>query len=275
MNKFKLVIVIALFSIITNNSKAQTIKVIDTEISFENKLRPALSANTDPEQDALESAWKSYMKKNFDIKFKSSSFSSNENLLAANDITVIKISDKRLNLKARISGTANGSEIKVFASFGYDIFINKNDYPKEHEALKSIITNFLLEFLTDFYNREIKETTKKIHKLNNKKISLLKSIEKNNKKITKSEAKLSKLNSVQDSSGVKEVKTLKKINKLTSKNATRENSNRESNGAIIQIDEKLIVRKEQLESLKAKYDNLRQYPIKCVKLISESAFFIA
>lgn len=256
MRKFITLIFTTLIVLTAFNSKAQTLKIDTTQISFENKLRPAIGAMVEPEPDLLKKAWKSYMKKNFGAKVDGIGFLQNKEMLTASDVTINKISDKRMNIYARVTEITSGSEIKVFASFGYDFFIGQTNYPKEYDALQSIVSEFLQQNLNEFYNDEIKETSKRIKDLDKEKIGLLKSIEKNNKKAVELSDDIVELSGTQKTNTEQSIKSVEKISKFSTEKTALENKSREATVSILQIDEELISRKVKLEKLKAKHDNL-------------------
>lgn len=252
--KFKLLM--AFFAFGFFNAKAQTIKIDTTQISFENKLRPALGANVDPEPKPLKKAWAAYLKKKYDVKIKGIGWFANKDLLTAQDVTIATISTKRMNLYTRIIETTSGSEIKLFASFGYDIFIGSSNYPIEFSALQNMLNTFLLQNLNEYYSDEEKATSKRIKSLNKEKISLLKSIEKNQSRIKRAESDIEQARAKQDSTAQSKINATEKITKLTTEKTNMENENLTSAASIQLIDEKLTMRKAKLEKLKLKHKEL-------------------
>ena len=256
MNKIKIVMLSALITFGSLTAIAQTIVIDTTQISFENKLRPAIGANVDPEPKSLKKAWASYLKKNYDVKMKGIGLLSNKDLLKAEDVTMNVVSSKRMNLYTRITETSNGSEIKVFASYGYDIFIGVKNYPKEYEALQTVFNNFLLQNLNDYYSDEIKATSKRISSLKKEKVKLQKSVAKNEKKIKKLEEDIALASATDKLTTEEKIKETEKTNKLNDTKTKLENDNRTSTATLPQIDEKLVLKKAKLDKLKLKHDNL-------------------
>ena len=157
--KIYLGLILIIFSIDLN---AQSFKIDTTSISFENKLRPCLSANIDPEDRSLQKAWTSYLKNNYEVKLRKTS---TKNVFAAKDITLLMVSSKRMNLYTRIIETTSGSEMNLFSSFGYDFFVSPDKYPAEFEAYRKIMQSFLSQYLTTFYTDEIEATIERIKEL--------------------------------------------------------------------------------------------------------------
>ena len=248
MNPLKIYIgfIIFIFSIGMN---AQTFKIDTSSIDFEKKSRPCLLANLDPEARSLQKAWTSYMKKNYEVKFKKTS---DKDVLVAKDIIMTNVSIKRMNLYTRIIETTSGSEMKLFSSFGYDFFIGPVNYPIEFEAYRKIMNAFLTQYLTTFYTDEIKATIERINQLDKANLSIKKNIEKNQKKIDNGKKQIASYNAANESDPDKAIKILQKINSLTQDETTLENENAKATLEIMLNNEKLVIRKTKLINLKSK-----------------------
>lgn len=171
-----------LFSVQVN---AQTYTIDTSEISFENKLRPCFDVRFDADAKTVKKAWDDFFKKYYSVKIKGIGFLTNKDVITGSDVTIADISDKRMDLYARITDVAGGSELKYFMSFGYDFFIGPVNYPKEFSGMKKILNDFSVEFLTDFYGSEASRITKEMKSLERKIKKNNKSIKKNNRKAGK------------------------------------------------------------------------------------------
>jgi len=181
--------------IITAKLNSQTIKIETTQISYEDQLRPCMTNDLDPTPKEVKKAWSKFLDKNYDIDVSGIGWFSDEDILIAKDVTIGDISEKRINLYSRILEKGNGSEIKVFASFGYDFFIGEDNYPKEFKSLNELFYKFLFSYLSEYYSDMLEETSDKIDDNNKEKVSLLKSIEKNKDKIEDAKEDIAELNS--------------------------------------------------------------------------------
>jgi hypothetical protein len=235
---------------------SQTINIVSTEIEFEKQLRPCLSAELDPEPTLVKKQWSKFLDKNYSIDVSGIGWFSNKDILTASDVTLGSVSDKRMNLYTRILETANGSEMKLFASFGYDFFIGKDNYPAEFEKLKTLMNNFLMQFLTEYYKDKIEETSKAITKNSKEKVSLLKSIEKNKGKIEDAKNEIAKLNAKKSENSEESIKILEKINKLTKEQMDLENENNQALLEIQNLDKKVEVLKLELDKLQQRQNGL-------------------
>jgi len=236
--------------------RAQTFILENTQISFDSKLRPALAANIEPEAKSFKKAWAHYLKKTHQVKLKGIGFLVNRDLLSAKDVIVAAVSSKRMNIYTRIMETSDGSEVKLFASFGYDIFIGPENYPNEYASMQAILNTFLIENLQNYYNNEIKETSKRITGLQKEKVRILKAIRSNTVIIEKSLEDLEKINAKGHADNQDAIKLLDKANKVNTIKTKCENENTVYLTKVTQIDAKLVNRKVKLEKLKLKYKNL-------------------
>ncbi|MBI1342942.1 MAG: hypothetical protein GC171_08415 [Terrimonas sp.] len=164
---------------------AQTYRIDTSEISFENKLRPCLFVGYDADAKTVKKAWSQFLSKKYKIKTKGIGLFSDKDIISSEDVTINRISDKRMNLYAMVGDVSGGSELKYFMSFGYDFFIGPAEYPDAFKGMKELLNDFSMEFLNDFYADEAARITKDIKKLEREIKSKQRSIQKNNKKAGK------------------------------------------------------------------------------------------
>lgn len=174
---------LALLILTSFNLKAQNVSPVNGTIEHNDNERPCLYVNLDPEPKPLKKAWKSFLKDNYDFKIKGIGFLTNKDLLYKEDVVITKLSSKRMDFYTQIIENEVGSEMKVFGSFGYDIYIDENETPEEYKAMKKMLNDFLKSFLPNYYKDQIKDTEKKVKKLSKTVAGLNKDIEKNNKEV--------------------------------------------------------------------------------------------
>jgi len=179
-------LILAIATIFCLQLTAQTYKIDTSTISFENQQRPCFTVKYDASPKAVKKAWDDYFKKTYDVKVKGIGFLTNKEVITATDITLVAISDKRMNMYASVvDASGDKSELSYFMSFGYDFFIGPDKYPTEFTAMKKILNDFSVEFLTDFYYSEASRMTSEIKKLEGDIKDNNKSIKKNTKKARK------------------------------------------------------------------------------------------
>jgi translation elongation factor EF-1beta len=165
---------------------AQTYKIDTAKITFENGERPCYKVKYDASPKTVKKAWDDYFKKNYDVKVKGIGFLTNKEVITATDITLVAVSEKRMNMYAAVvDAPGDRSELSYFMSFGYDFFIGPENYPTEFTAMKKLLNDFSVAFLTDFYYSEASRMTSEIK-------GLEKDIRKNNKDIKKNTKKARK-----------------------------------------------------------------------------------
>ena len=174
----------------TMQASAQTYKIDTSEISFENKLRPCFHVNYDAPAKTVKKAWDKFFKKNYSVKITGISLLSNKDIIRGTDVTIAAISDKRMDMYARVTDIAGGSELKYFMSFGYDFFIGPVAYPKEYEGMKKILNDFSVDFLNEYYADEVSSITKKIKGFEKDISKNNRSIKKNNRKSRRASAEV-------------------------------------------------------------------------------------
>jgi len=156
----------------------QPFSIKTSQISFENKLRPCHTVIYDATAKEVKKGWISYLKNKYSIKIKGVNIFYSRDILSAMDVRISAISEKRLNIYARVAPLSVGSELKFFISFGYDFFIGPEKYPLEFEKMQNLLREFSNTFLNSYYANEISAVLKKIKKIE-------KGISKKNKDIRK------------------------------------------------------------------------------------------
>lgn len=184
MRKHSLIIILA--TIFCLKLTAQTYKIDTTTVTFENQQRPCFRVKYDASPKTVKKAWDDYFKKTYDVKVKGIGFLTNKEVITATDITLAPVSEKRMNMYASVvDAPGDRSELSYFMSFGYDFFIGPENYAAEFTAMKKILNDFSVEFLTDYYYSEASRMTNDIK-------SLEKDIKDNNKSIKKNTKKARK-----------------------------------------------------------------------------------
>ncbi len=183
-------------------SNAQSISVEDGYIKYDKESRPCLVAHVDPEPKMLEKAWNAYLKENHDFKL------GGRKIRSAERVTISALSSNAMDFYTQIIEDRNGSEMKVFARYGYDMYIDKASFSAEYDKLQTMIESFLKTFVTDYYQDIIDDTEKKVNKLSKVQTKLEKQIEKDLAKAEKLEAKAAELKETSEAN-----KTEKESNK--------------------------------------------------------------
>lgn len=182
----KQLLILSLAFVCCLSLSAQTYKIDTSTITFENANRPCLKVTYDASPKTVKKAWDEYFKKTYDVKIKGIGFLTNKDVITGTDISLVAVSDKRMNIYAAVADApGDRSELNYFMSFGYDFFIGPENYPAEFAAMKKILNDFSVEFLTEYYYSEVSRMTSEIKKLENDIKDNNKSMKKNTKKARK------------------------------------------------------------------------------------------
>lgn len=182
----KQLLILSLAFVCCLSLSAQTYKIDTSTITFENANRPCLKVTYDASPKTVKKAWDEYFKKTYDVKIKGIGFLTNKDVITGTDISLVAVSDKRMNIYAAVADApGDRSELNYFMSFGYDFFIGPENYPAEFAAMKKILNDFSVEFLTEYYYSEASRMTSEIKKLENDIKDNNKSMKKNTKKARK------------------------------------------------------------------------------------------
>lgn len=179
-------LLLTIFLLASLNTKAQTsVDAKETTIKFDKAQRPCLQVNLDPEPKTLKKAWRKYLKDEYDFKLKGIGFLKNKDLLSAEQIVVKELSTNQMDFYTQIVESKTGSEMNVFVRYGYDIYISQSSHPDQFITLNNILDGFLKEYLPKYYADQIKDTEKRVKKLEKETKGLSKDIKKDTKKIEK------------------------------------------------------------------------------------------
>lgn len=142
-----------------------SIQAFDATIQYDDAQRPCIQVNIDPEPKTLKHAWKDYLKDHYDFRLKGIGLFSNKDILYAEEINVDQISSNQMDFYTSIIEDKNGSEMKIFVRYGYDIYLSKEKNPNDHAALMEILNNFLKYYLPKYYNGKVNDTEERINEL--------------------------------------------------------------------------------------------------------------
>lgn len=172
---------------------AQILTPYKGKVLQDNILRPCLVVNVGPEPKTLKKAWVKFLKKNYDLKLRGIGLFSNSDLLYAKEVQVENISPKKMNFYTYIIEDSVGSEMSVFASLGYDIYLNEEEYIVEFNAMNDMLSSFLKVYLPEYYTDRINESEKRVNNLKKEIKGLKEDIENNLEKIEKRNNEITKM----------------------------------------------------------------------------------
>lgn len=183
---FKLLSLLIIF--ISSFSPAFSVDIEKGFYQRDQEERPGIRIYLEAETDAVKDAFVDFLKKNYDFKLKGNGWFANKEELYAKKVIVQKIIDKQMDFFAEIIPVSQGAsqtQITLFASLGYDIYLNEQDYPAAYQDLYNLGVAFLENFIPDYFKEHISTAKKDIKKLEKTTQSLSKDIDQNEKDIKK------------------------------------------------------------------------------------------
>ncbi len=173
----------AAFFIMGNPSIAQELMIENEKISFDDQFRTSIKITMEPNKKEVRSSWESWLEDKYDTKVHGANWLSKKDVLSAERIKIPIISDRQFDLYAKVVDKGQGSELSIFASFGYDMHITPETFPEEYQALENLTLSFLTDFLTNYYQTLAEDSQKLVGNLENDKNNLQEDISKNKKEI--------------------------------------------------------------------------------------------
>ncbi len=142
--------------------KAQVFNISSGTAVNDDKARPCITVTFEPSASEAKKAWKSYLKKKYDLKLKNDRGDD----LKAEEAVFPAVTSRTMDFYTRFEKNKedNTTKMNVFIKFGYDIYLNQTDNPSEYSSLMSIIKDFSVEFLRTHYNEQLAELNKELAK---------------------------------------------------------------------------------------------------------------
>lgn len=214
-------------------SGAQLIDITDSTIKHDKAERPCITVALEAGPKALKGAWQDFIKDEYGVKLRGFGFLANRDLLEAEKVLIEPISDKEMNFYAHFDEQKDKTRMSVFASLGYDIYLNPGDYPREYRAMRGIVDKFAGEYVPRYYQQQVEESEELVSSLEKEIKNLENDISSNEKEIEKN---------------LKEIDKLKKENiDLSSSLSEKEKRLREVQNLLKEKQKKLKTAKKELQ----------------------------
>lgn len=209
-------------------ASSQALEYNNSTINFEGKDRPAIVLTIGPETKEVKKAWKKFIQKEHDVDVDGLGLFTNKEVLRVEKAVIKSISDKQIDLFAKIVEEGESTTMSVFGSFGYNLYLSPEEFPKEYAAMENIVFDFLNKLLPDYLAENVEELEEKLSDLKKAKEDKSKTINSNEKEIAKMK---------------KEIEEMQKQNKTLSKELI------EDEKVIGQTSTKLRIKKRSLQSI--------------------------
>ncbi|MCB0560340.1 MAG: hypothetical protein H6573_27785 [Lewinellaceae bacterium] len=175
------------------SSDAQVPELTNATIQHNKAERPCIMVAIESEPKALKEAWQDFIKDNYDVKLKGIGFLANKDLLDAEKVQFKAISDKEMNFYTFFDEKKDKTEMYVFASLGYDIYLDRGEYPQEYRAMRNIVDKFVTKYVPSYYQQQVAESQDLLSSLKKEIGNLMGDISDNQKAIEKNLKAIDKL----------------------------------------------------------------------------------
>lgn len=224
-----------LFLFLYSNISAQQLMISDGTVNYKKDNRPCIEVNLEPEPKEVKDAFKDWLKDNYDVKLKGFGFLTNKDVLYAENVSIQEVSDKNLNFYTKVVEDGEQTKMSVFASYGYDIHINPEKYPRAFRKIEELTDNFVADYLPKFYQNRIKNAEERLSDLQKRQKDLEDNISDNKGDIEKM---------------YKEIEELKKENEELIQDLSKNKDNLEKANVTLKS------RKEELTKIIEKIDKM-------------------
>ena len=175
------------------NTFAQTLEIENGQVLYDKKSRPAILIKINPETKEVKKSWKKFIQKEHDVDVDGIGLFTNKDILKTEKAIVKSISDKQIDLFAKIVENEELTEISVFGSFGYDLYISPAEFPQEYAAMENIVFDFLNKLLPEYLKENVEELEDQLTDLKDNLNDKKDNIEDNKKDIAQMKEKIQAL----------------------------------------------------------------------------------
>jgi len=185
-NKMKYIL--TLLTVVTFSfANAQQVDFSDGSINYNDEEVQTIDVKLDPKVGTIKDKFGDWMDENYDVNLDGKKLLFfNKEYMTANGVVVPQISSNQIDIKVKVDESQDGlTLLNVFASFGYNNWIDEEDHPYEYAALRGIVLDFVQDYLPEYYFNKIQDTTDKIAEIKDDKAKLEKDMANNDEEISK------------------------------------------------------------------------------------------
>ncbi|WP_235296933.1 BAR domain-containing protein [Portibacter marinus] len=138
---------------------SQKIQYTDGNIEFEDQTVETINIYLEPQVEKVEDRFEEWMRDNYDVNLRDKKFLFfDRDVMIAKEVIIPEVSDRKIDLRVQVDQSIETSSVlHVFASFGYDNWITRSTHPEEHEALKDIVYEFIVDYLPEYYTEKVED----------------------------------------------------------------------------------------------------------------------
>jgi LysM repeat protein len=135
------------------NTYAQSFKITEENIYFEDKYRTGLTGYVDAQPKQLADAWRVYVSEALNVELKKKN---EKGLWTAKEVILAGITGRNADLFSLIEPAGEGSRFSTVVSFGYDTHLNSSDNPSEYYNMQKLMYDFLSNFYVEYYEAALR-----------------------------------------------------------------------------------------------------------------------
>lgn len=142
----------------------QALTISQSTVKYEGSEYPCVEVVLSQlETKEVKKAWEDFLKKEYDVNLKGLGFLVNKDVLSAEQVRFPKLSEKEMDFYTEVVEKKGDTRMSVFASLGYDIHIGpEGDYAEGFREMRSIVEDFLAQYLPEYYQDRIKKQDKEV-----------------------------------------------------------------------------------------------------------------
>lgn len=159
---FAIVLMMSSYNVLAQNP----LVIKDGHIEIDDQRQDAVHVLLEPSPKSVKKALKKWMQNQYDVDVDGYGFLTNKDVLKIEKAEIPAISNKAIDWNAKIVESDKGSEMLVYASFGYDVPVDESTYPRAYEQLRMTTLAFLEDYLPEYYTDRIEEKKEVIEDVN-------------------------------------------------------------------------------------------------------------
>ena len=184
----KHILILCIVALFIPKIHSQQIVLKEHSISLDKKQSDAWSVELNEDQDLVMKGFHRYMKDKYDV----TPSKKNKTTFTYNQVVIPPISQKAGDLKGLIHMDDNGLFLSISFFFGYDIYVNYEEYPEEMDGLRELLLDFIVDLRANAYKEEIAEDEKRLAKMSAQLSKSEKTVESVSKQLEKTSKSLLK-----------------------------------------------------------------------------------
>ncbi len=188
-----LILAMGIFLLFGTKLTAQNFSITNSKTEYDKEQRASVYVKTEPDKKDVKSAWKDYMKDRYDAKIDGFGFMSNKDVLKAENVNIVTISDKPVDLYCKIVGGEYGTDMSFFTILADGTYLSPDKTAEQFEAMEFVVYDFLGTYLPNHYAGQIEKSQKVVAGLVSTREDLSKDIKKNSEDIEKMKKEIENL----------------------------------------------------------------------------------